>query len=48
MVLPKKPLRSILKRRGSISTAVQALLDLAAVLGLALVLIRQQIGGLTA
>ncbi len=48
MALPKRPLRSILKRRGSISTAVQALLDLVAVMGLAFLLIRQQIGGLTA
>ncbi|WP_066265898.1 undecaprenyl-phosphate glucose phosphotransferase [Hydrogenophaga palleronii] len=49
MALPKRPLRSILKRRGSISTAVQAVLDLAAVMGLALLLlIRQEIGGLTA
>ena len=48
MALPKRPLRSILKRRGSISTAVQALLDLIAVMGLAFLLIRQQIGGLTA
>lgn len=48
MALPKRPLRSILKRRGSISTAVQALLDLVAVMALALLLIRQQIGGLTA
>lgn len=43
-----KPPRSILKRRGSVSTAVQSLLDLVAVLALALVLIRQQIGELTA
>lgn len=48
MVLPKRPPRSILKRRGSISTAVQTVLDLVAVLGLALLLIRQQVGGLTA
>jgi putative colanic acid biosysnthesis UDP-glucose lipid carrier transferase len=44
MVLSKRPPRSILKRRGSISTAVQTLLDLMAVLGLAILLIRQQIG----
>ena len=48
MVAPKRPLRSILKRRGSISTAVQALLDLVAVMGLALLLISKQIGALTA
>lgn len=48
MVVPKRPPRSILKRRGSISTAAQTLLDLVAVLGMALLLIRQQIGGLTA
>lgn len=48
MVLSKRPPRSILKRRGSISTAVQTVLDLVAVLGLALLLIRLQIGGLTA
>lgn len=48
MVLSKKPPRSILKRRGSISTAVQTVLDLLAVAGLALLLIRTQIGGLTA
>jgi putative colanic acid biosysnthesis UDP-glucose lipid carrier transferase len=48
MVLPKIPPRSILKRRGSISTAAQTLLDLVLVLGLGLLLIRQQIGELTA
>lgn len=48
MVMSKSPPRSILKRRGSISTAVQTLVDLAAVMGLALVLVRQQIGELTA
>ena len=48
MVLPKTPPRSILKRRGSISTAAQTLLDLVTVLGLGLLLIHQQIGGLTA
>ncbi len=47
MVVPKRPPRSILKRRGSISTAAQTVLDLVAVLGMALLLIRQQIGGLT-
>lgn len=48
MVVPtKRPIRSILKRRGSISTAVQALLDLVAVMGLALLLIQHHIGGLT-
>ncbi len=47
MVLPKRSPRSILKRRGSISTAVQTLLDLVAVLGLALLLISHQIGGLS-
>ena len=48
MVLPKRPLRSILKRRGSISTAVQTVLDLVAVMSLALLLIHYQIGALTA
>lgn len=48
MVVSKRPLRSILKRRGSISTAVQAVLDLVAVMGLAVLLIRNQIGALTA
>ena len=48
MVAPKRPHRSILKRRGSISTAVQTVLDLVAVMGLALLLIHQQIGNLTA
>ena len=47
MVQSKRPSRSILKRRGSVSTAVQAVLDLAAVMGIAILLIRQQIGGLT-
>lgn len=47
MTPPKRPVRSILKRRGSISTAVQAVLDIVAVLGLALFLIHQSIGGLT-
>jgi putative colanic acid biosynthesis UDP-glucose lipid carrier transferase len=48
MVNSKRPLRSILKRRGSISTAVQAVVDLAAVMGLAVFLINKQIGALTA
>ena len=48
MIFSRNPPRSILKRRGSISTAVQTVLDLAMVMGLALLLIRQQIGGLTA
>lgn len=45
---PKRPIRSILKRRGSISTAVQGVLDVVAVIGLALLLIRHHIGELTA
>lgn len=48
MVLPKRPPRSILKRRGSISTAVQTLLDLVVVLGLALLLVHRQYGVLPA
>ena len=48
MVPSKRPSRSILKRRGSISTSVQTLLDLTAVMGLGLLLTRQQIGELTA
>lgn len=48
MAFSKRPNRSILKRRGSISTAVQAVVDLMAVMGLAILLIREQIGGLTA
>lgn len=48
MALSKSPPRSILKRRGSISTAVQTLVDLAAVMGMALLLIQQQIGAVTA
>ncbi|MDM7950750.1 undecaprenyl-phosphate glucose phosphotransferase [Hydrogenophaga sp.] len=48
MVPSKRPPRSILKRRGSISTSVQTLLDLTAVMGLGLLLTRQQIGELTA
>lgn len=48
MVLPKTPPRSILKRRGSISTAAQTLLDLVLVLGLGLLLVRRQVGELTA
>ena len=47
MALSKSPPRSILKRRGSISTAAQTLVDLAAVMGLALLLIHQQIGEVT-
>ena len=47
MVLPKRSPRSILKRRGSISTAVQTVLDLSGVLGLAYILIYQQIGELS-
>lgn len=48
MVLPSRPPRSILKRRSSISTAAQALLDAGAVMGLAYYLIRQYIGPLDA
>ena len=48
MALSKQHPRSILKRRGSISTAVQALVDLVAVIGLALLLIHYQIGEFTA
>jgi putative colanic acid biosysnthesis UDP-glucose lipid carrier transferase len=48
MLLPKQSPRSIFKRRGSVSTAAQTLLDLLAVLGIGLLLIRQQLGGLTA
>jgi putative colanic acid biosynthesis UDP-glucose lipid carrier transferase len=48
MALSKSPHRSILKRRGSISTAVQGLLGLAAVMGLAFLLVRHHVGGLTA
>ena len=48
MVNSKRPIRSILKRRGSISTAVQTVVDLAAVMGLAVFLIGNQIGALTA
>ena len=48
MIRSKHPPRSILKRRGSISTAVQGLLDLAAVMGLALFLMRRQTVGLNA
>jgi putative colanic acid biosysnthesis UDP-glucose lipid carrier transferase len=47
MAFSKSPPRSILKRRGSISTAVQAVVNLLAVMGLSLVLVHQQIGGLT-
>jgi putative colanic acid biosynthesis UDP-glucose lipid carrier transferase len=48
MTLPSRPPRSILKRRSSISTAAQTLLDATAVVGLAYYLIRQQIGSLNA
>lgn len=48
MVLPARPPRSILRRRSSISTALQALLDAAAVMGLAYFLIRQHVGPLDA
>lgn len=48
MALPKTPPRSILKRRGSISTAAQTLLDLVVILGFALLLIHQHLGDLTA
>lgn len=48
MARSKRLSRSILKRRSSISTAVQALLDVSAVIGLALLLIRHHIGDLTA
>ncbi|HMN92021.1 MAG TPA: undecaprenyl-phosphate glucose phosphotransferase [Hydrogenophaga sp.] len=48
MVLPKRTPRSILKRRGSISTAVQTVLDLVVVLGLALALVHRQYGVLPA
>lgn len=47
MVRTNRPPRSILKRRGSISTAVQAVLDVVAVVALSLLLIRLQIGELT-
>ncbi|MCB2017161.1 MAG: undecaprenyl-phosphate glucose phosphotransferase [Hydrogenophaga sp.] len=47
MAFSKSPPRSILKRRGSISTAVQALVDLVAVLGLSLALVRYHIGELS-
>jgi putative colanic acid biosynthesis UDP-glucose lipid carrier transferase len=47
MALSKRPHRSILKRRGSISTAVQAVVDLVAVMVLSLLLIQKQIGTLT-
>jgi len=48
MALPSRPPRSILKRRGSISTAVQALLDVAAMVGLGYGLIHHHIGTLDA
>lgn len=47
MALSKRSHRSILKRRGSISTAVQAVVDLVAVMALSLLLIQKQIGALT-
>jgi len=47
MVSSRRPPRSILKRRGSISTAVQSVLDLTAVIGLSLLLISYQIGGIS-
>lgn len=48
MALSKQHPRSILKRRGSISTAVQAVVNLVAVLGLAILLIHHHIGEVTA
>lgn len=48
MALSNQPPRSILKRRSSISTAMQAVLDSLAVMGLGYFLVSQQIGGLTA
>jgi putative colanic acid biosysnthesis UDP-glucose lipid carrier transferase len=48
MTPSKSPPRSILKRRGSISTALQRVVDLVAVMGLSLFLVRQQIGAITA
>lgn len=48
MVLTARPPRSILRRRSSISTAAQALLDASAVMGLAYLLIRQHVGPLNA
>lgn len=47
MALSKRPHRSILKRRGSISTAVQAVVDVVAVMALSLLLIQKQIGTVT-
>jgi putative colanic acid biosynthesis UDP-glucose lipid carrier transferase len=47
MALTQQPPRSILKRRSSISTALQAVLDGAAVMGLGYYLIQRLIGGLT-
>jgi putative colanic acid biosynthesis UDP-glucose lipid carrier transferase len=47
MVLSKRPPRSILKRRGSISTAVQSVVGLAAVMGLSVFLVHRQIGEVT-
>lgn len=48
MALSSRPPRSILKRRSSISTAAQALLDAAAMMGLGYALIRFYIGGMNA
>lgn len=47
MALSKRPHRSILKRRGSISTAVQAVVDVVAVMTLSLLLIQKHIGTVT-
>lgn len=47
MNLSQRPVRSIMKRRGSVSTVVQAVLDLVAVIGLASLLIHRQIGQLS-
>lgn len=47
MALSKRPHRSILKRRGSISTAVQAVVDVVAVMALSLLLIQKHIGTVT-
>lgn len=48
MDLPSRPPRSILKRRSSISTAAQALLDAVVIMGLAYYLIHRYIGPLNA
>lgn len=47
MALSKRPHRSILKRRGSISTAVQAVVDVVAVMTLSLLLVQKHIGTVT-